>query len=68
MNGQLVIDEIGMMYLYPATPVFSIRSISWVAQYAHQSMASRDYVQVNFLVNGSLEDLLFSPRMVEWEG
>ena len=71
MNEQLVIDEIGMMYLYPDDPSFqhALSQLGW-HNMSHQSMASRDYVRVNFLSEAdSLEmSLIQSLGLVEWEG
>ena len=70
-NEQLVIDEIGMMYLYPDDPSFqhSLNQLGW-HNMPHQSMASRDYVRVNFLSEAdALEHALIqSLGLVEWEG
>ena len=71
MNEQLVVDEIGMMYLYPDDPSFRhvLNQLGW-HNMAHQSMASRDYVRVNFLsaADEHEEALIQSLGLVEWEG
>ena len=71
LNEQLVIDEIGMMYLYPDDPSFQhiLNQLGW-HNMPHQSMASRDYVRVNFLSEAdALEaSLIQSLGLVEWDG
>jgi hypothetical protein len=47
---QLVLDDIGMIYIYPDDPAFRtvLDELGW-KEMGHQSMASRDYVRVNFV-------------------
>jgi hypothetical protein len=67
---QLVLDDIGMMYLYPDDPSFQdiLKDFGW-RDMPHQSMASRDYVKVNFLKEADEQEqsLIQSLGLVMWD-
>ena len=69
--GSQFLDELGMIYIYPDDFLFRdcLDSLGWV-EAAHESMASRDYVKVNFSSIADEEEqlLLQSLGMVRWEG
>lgn len=68
---QIVLDELGMIYIYPDDFLFRdcLESLGWI-EATHESMASRDYVKVNFSIGADEEEqlLLQSLGMVRWEG
>ena len=70
-GAQLVLDEIGMIYVYPDDFAFrdALTNLGWV-EAQHQTMADRDYVRVNFLTEGDeLErSLMQSLGLIRWEG
>ena len=70
-GSQLVLEEIGMLYLYPDDPSFrdALDALSVPAMEA-ETMAVRDYVQVNFMAECDAEEVGIwqSLSMVEWAG
>ena len=70
-EAQLVLDELGMVYLYPDDFAFrdSLTNIGWV-EADHETMAERDYVRVNFSSEADEQEksLLQSLGMIRWEG
>ena len=68
---QLVLDELGMVYIYPDDFLFrdTLVASGWV-EAKHDSMASRDYVKVFFSAEADQEEetLMSSLGMVRWEG
>ena len=70
-DEQIVLDELGMIYIYPDDFLFrdTLASLGWV-EANHESMASRDYVKVHFSVEADEQEqlLLQSLGMVRWEG
>jgi hypothetical protein len=68
---QIVLDELGMLYVYPDD--FSFREVltgmGWV-EAEHESMADRDYVRVNFLAEADAQEqeMMQSLGMIRWEG
>ena len=70
-GAQLVLDEIGMIYVYPDDFAFrdALTNLGWV-EAQHQTMADQDYVRVNFLTEGDeLErSLMQSLGLIRWEG
>ena len=70
-GSQLVLEEIGMLYLYPDDPSFREKLNSMnVPERSGETMAVRDYVQVNFMAECDADEvgLLQSLSMVEWAG
>jgi hypothetical protein len=71
-NGaQLVLEEIGILYLYPDDPSFhEILHEAGVDEGRGESMATRDYIKVNFIAECDAEEigLWQSLGMVEWAG
>jgi len=70
-RAQLVLEEIGIIYLYPDDPSFhEILDESGVDEGKGESMATRDYIRVNFLSECDAEEtgLWQSLGMVEWAG
>ena len=67
---QLILDELGMIYVYPDDFAFrdALEKLGWV-EANHQSMADRDYVRVNFSVEADEQEqsLLQSLGMIRWE-
>lgn len=70
-SEQLILDELGMLYIYPDDFLYrdALEALGWV-EAKHESMASRDYVQVNFLPAADAQEqaLIQSLGMVRWEG
>ena len=70
-NEQIVLDELGMIYVYPDDFLFRdvLDEIGWV-EAKHETMAARDYVKVFFDPNADSEEqtLLQSLGMIRWEG
>ena len=70
-GAQLILDEIGMIYLYPDDFIFrdALTNLGWV-EAEHQTMAERDYVLVNFSAEADAQEqsLIQSLGMVRWEG
>ncbi len=70
-DAQLVLDEIGMLYIYPDDFTFrdALLSLGWV-EAEHQTIADRDYVLVNFSAKADEleQSLIQSLGMVYWAG
>ena len=71
LNGeQLILDELGMVYVYPDDFAFrdALENLGWV-EANHQSMADRDYVRVNFAAEADEqeESLIQSLGMIRWD-
>ena len=68
---QLVLDELGMLYIYPDDFLFreTLSQYGWIAA-SHESMATRDYVKVYFDAQADQEEqsLMHSLGMIRWEG
>jgi hypothetical protein len=68
---QIVLDELGMLYVYPDDFVFrdTLTMLGW-PEMKHESMAQRDYVKVNFSVVADEQErsLITSFGLVRWEG
>ena len=68
---QLVLDELGMLYLYPDDFLFreTLSQYGWI-EAGHESMATRDYVKVFFDSEADEQEsgLLHSLGMIRWEG
>jgi len=68
---QLVLDELGMLYVYPDDFMFRdiLTQLGW-PEMKHESMADRDYVKVNFTseADGQEQYLLQSFGLVRWDG
>ncbi|MBM75590.1 MAG: hypothetical protein CMK59_09330 [Proteobacteria bacterium] len=70
-SEQIILDELGMIYIYPDDFLFrDVLSELGFLEAAHENMASRDYVRVNFLpIGDQQENVLFqSLGFVRWEG
>ena len=67
---QLILDELGMIYVYPDDFSFreALQKLGWV-EANHQTMADRDYVRVNFMAQADEQEqsLIQSLGMVRWE-
>jgi hypothetical protein len=64
-------EEIGMLYLYPDDPSFrDLLESHGISEGEGETMATRDYVKVNFLTECDVEEigLWQSLSMVEWAG
>ena len=68
---QLVLDELGMLYVYPDDFSFRelLNTMGWV-EADHESMDTRDYVLVNLCAEADQEEreLFQSLGMVRWDG
>jgi len=68
---QIVLDELGMIYIYPDDFLFrdTLNGLGWV-EAKHESMAERDYVKVFFDPAADSEEtmLMQSLGMIRWEG
>jgi len=69
-SEQLVLEEIGMIYSYPDD--FAFRDVLTNAGFieaAHESLASRDYIKVNFLAEADAEEVDFIRRLalIAWQ-
>ena len=66
---QIVLDELGMIYTYPDDFLFreALAELGWLES-SHQSMASRDYVRVNFLSSADAQEkaLIQSLGMIQY--
>ncbi len=70
-GAQLVLEEIGVLYLYPDDPSFREALVRHgVEEGSGETMATRDYVKVNFLAECDADEvgLWQSLGMVEWAG
>ena len=70
-GSQLVLEEIGVLYLYPDDPSFrDVLEAQGVGEGSGESMATRDYIKVGFLSECDVEEhgLWQSLGMVEWAG
>jgi len=68
---QLVLEEIGIMYLYPDDPSFrDILEKHGVAEGTGQTIAERDYVKVNFAATFDEEEerLISEWGLIQWGG
>ena len=68
---QLVLEEIGVLYLYPDDPSFrDLLASHGVEEGEGETLATRDYVKVNFLAECDADEvgLWQSLGMVEWAG
>ena len=70
-DEQIVLDELGMIYIYPDDFLFrdTLMKLGW-PESKQESMADRDYVQVYFHAPADIqeESLLQSFGLVEWSG
>ena len=70
-DAQIVLDELGMIYVYPDDFLFRdvLQELGW-ADAKHETMAARDYVKVFFDPAADSEEqmLLQSLGMIRWEG
>ena len=68
---QLVLDELGMLYVYPDDFLFreTLDASGWI-EAKHESMADRDYVKVFFDAQADEQEkqLLLALGMIRWEG
>lgn len=68
---QLVLDELGMLYVYPDDFLFrdQLSSSGWI-EAKHESMAERDYVKVFFSAQADEQEqqLIQALGMIRWEG
>ena len=68
---QLVLDELGMLYIYPDDFLFRevLDSSGWI-EAKHESMADRDYVKVYFSAEADAQEqqLMQAFGMIRWEG
>ena len=68
---QLVLDELGMLYIYPDDFLFrdTLSQYGWI-EANHESMATRDYVKVFFAPQADEQEqtLMHSLGMIRWEG
>ena len=68
---QLVLDELGMLYVYPDDFLFrdTLEASGWI-EAKHESMADRDYVKVFFDARADEQEkqLLLALGMIRWEG
>lgn len=66
---QIILDELGVIYTYPDDFGFreGLAELGWL-EVSHQSMASRDYVRVNFLSTADVQEqsLIQSLGMVRY--
>ena len=70
-GSQLVLEEIGMLYMYPDDPIFrDVLASQGVDEGDGETMATRDYVRVEFLKECDAEEkgLWQSLGMVVWAG
>ena len=70
-DAQIVLDELGMIYVYPDDFLFRdvLQEAGWI-EAKHESMAERDYVKVFFDSDADAQEqtLLQSLGMIRWEG
>ena len=68
---QLVLDELGMLYIYPDDFLFreTLSTSGWIDA-KHESMADRDYVKVFFDAQADEQEkqLIQALGMIRWEG
>ena len=68
---QLVLDELGMLYIYPDDFLFrdTLSASGWI-EAKHESMADRDYVKVFFDAQADEQEkqLMQALGMIRWEG
>ncbi|MAA77808.1 MAG: hypothetical protein CL916_00995 [Deltaproteobacteria bacterium] len=68
---QLVLDELGMLYIYPDDFLFreTLNTLGWI-EAKHESMAERDYVKVFFDAQADIQEKMFMQAlgMIRWEG
>ncbi len=68
---QLVLDELGMVFLYPDDPLFrELLAEMEIPLLSGETMADRDYVRVNFLAGCDSEEtgMIEELGMVPWKG
>ena len=67
---QIVLDELGMIYVYPDDFVFRdvLTKLGW-PEMKHKSMADRDYVKVNFspVADAQEESFIQSFGLIRWK-
>lgn len=70
-DEQIVLDELGMIYIYPDDFLFRdiLMKLGW-PESKQESMSERDYVQVYFQASADIQEdsLLQSFGLVEWSG
>ena len=70
-NEQIVLDELGMIYVYPDDFLFRdvLLKLGW-PESSQEAMSERDYVQVYFQAPADIQEdsLLESFGLVEWTG
>lgn len=71
-TDQVVLEEIGAIYVYPDDPLFRdvLEDCGLVESDQGETMADRDYVKVNFLAEADAEEaaLIADLGLVRWEG
>lgn len=70
-QAQLVLDELGMLYVYPDDPSFrDVLTAAGLAEGSGPTMAERDYVRVNFQATADAQESALHKGLglVEWGG
>ena len=68
---QIVLEEIGMLYVYPDDFQFrDVLEAQGIAEGAGETLATRDYIRVEFLAEADAEEaaLLADLNLIEWAG